>query len=273
MTNPLDQQQEQLLTRQYADSGNLDARATLHRRFSTNTVGWHTWVFDQLELAPAARILELGCGPGWLWHNNQERISPDWQITLTDFSPGMVDEARANMDSSARGTFTFEQCDAQNLPFEEAAFDAVIANHMLYHVPDIPQALREVHRVLQPGGRFYAATNGTQHMQEIREIGNHLAPEEFENIRRNFKGNSFDLETGTELLADVFPSVAVRRYPDGLVVTETEPLVAYIVSMAPDELRTTENITLLRAYIARQIATTGAINITKDSGLFIAQKA
>jgi hypothetical protein len=59
--------QQYLKTDQYRDASNLDARALIHQRFSTNTYGWFRWVFDALLKLPAnARILELGCGHGLL---------------------------------------------------------------------------------------------------------------------------------------------------------------------------------------------------------------
>ena len=59
--------QEYLRSEQYRDSGNLRARMGLHERFSTNPLGWQRWVFNQFDLMPDSRILELGCGPGRLW--------------------------------------------------------------------------------------------------------------------------------------------------------------------------------------------------------------
>ena len=53
------------------------------------------------------------------------------------------------------------------LPFEADTFDAVVANHMLYHVPDRAQALAEMQRVLKPGGQVYLATNGLAHLREL----------------------------------------------------------------------------------------------------------
>ena len=55
--------QQHLLTGQYKDSGNLEARFQLHERYSTNKYGWHRWVFDQLRVPRDGRVLELGCGP------------------------------------------------------------------------------------------------------------------------------------------------------------------------------------------------------------------
>ncbi len=68
--------QDYLLNNQYRDAANLDARVRLHQMYSTNPYNWHRWCFDQLDLPPDARVLELGCGPGYLWRENPDRIPP-----------------------------------------------------------------------------------------------------------------------------------------------------------------------------------------------------
>ena len=68
------------------------------------------------------------------------RIPAGWSITLSDFSPGMLDAAWRNLVVTGRA-FQFKEIDAQSIPFEDETFDAVIANHMLYHVPDRPKAI------------------------------------------------------------------------------------------------------------------------------------
>lgn len=73
---------------------------------------------------------------------------------LTDISPAMVDAAREQL-ADVRGV-KFECADIQNLPYPDASFDVVIANMMLYHVPDIACGLSEVRRVLRRDGRFFA---------------------------------------------------------------------------------------------------------------------
>ena len=66
--------QDYLLTDQYRNASNLNARIQLHVRFSTNKYSWMRWVFDQLDLPPHCHILELGCGSGELWRKNMQRI-------------------------------------------------------------------------------------------------------------------------------------------------------------------------------------------------------
>ncbi len=78
---------------QYRDSSKLAARANLHERYSSTTVPWHTWVVQQVEWAPGARVLEVGCGPGWLWASAREALPAALSLTLADLSVGMTTEA------------------------------------------------------------------------------------------------------------------------------------------------------------------------------------
>src|SRR5437764_1240500 len=135
---------------QYRDAGNLQARAAIYR-FATSNVSWPRWVFDQFKLPVDACILEIGCGYGGLWKANADRIPPNWRLALSDLSRGMLDEARASLTTVST---RFVLADAQALPFRDAHFDAVIANHMLYHVPDLPRAFDEIRRVLAPIGKL-----------------------------------------------------------------------------------------------------------------------
>ncbi len=91
---------------------------TFHVLFSANKYGWHQWVFDQFDLSPKSHVLELGCGPGRLWFDNLRRIPEGWEITLSDFSSGMLQEAQQNLCDSQR-RFEFEVVDAQSIPFED----------------------------------------------------------------------------------------------------------------------------------------------------------
>ncbi len=250
-----------LLSHQYNDGSRLSARARLHARFATNRYGWFPWLFDHLRLPPESRVLELGCGLGWLWLQNLERIPPGWDITLSDFSQGMLDEAQQALSGSAR-PFNFAVVDAQAIPYPDARFDAVIANHMLYHVPDRPRALAEIRRVLKPGGRFFASTLGINHLREMWA----LFPERRYNPARSFP---FNLENSAEQLAPHFAHVTLDRYDDALVVTEAEPLVAYLLSLSPRLVAMGEasRSALLRR-VENAIAPTGSLRITTDAGLF-----
>jgi ubiquinone/menaquinone biosynthesis C-methylase UbiE len=239
------------LRKQYSDESNLRARIDLHKRFSTNTEPWHRWVFDQLDLPAAASVLEVGCGPAELWRQNLDRIPEGWRITLTDNSPGMVDAAREAMGDRAE----YAVADVHELTFSDEFFDAVIANHMLYHVADRPRAYHEFARVLRTGGRLYAATNGRGHLEELRA----LTP------GRDLWSVDFRLDNGPKELARVLDDVQVVVFPDALEVTEAEPVVAYLRSFTDDLAGVEETV---RATIQRE----GAFHVTKSTGLLTARK-
>jgi len=262
---------QNLLCQQYRTDANLNARIDLHRRFSANPYPWHRWVFDQLALPADARILELGCGPGDLWRENADRIPAGWDAMLTDFSEGMVSSAQRNLAETGR-TFTYKQVDAQELPFETDTFDAVIANHMLYHVPDRPRALAEIRRMLKSGGVLYAATNGERHMMELWQLLEPYIPNC--SARALAAAGGFLLENGAaQLTAAGFVDVIWRNRSDALEITEVEPPIAYIQSSNTLMAHTWAETELdaLRAGVSARIAAEGAFHIRKVAGLFVAQ--
>jgi ubiquinone/menaquinone biosynthesis C-methylase UbiE len=226
------------------------------------------WVFDHiLDLPANAKIFELGCGPGYLWKENVSRIPSTWDITLSDLSPGMLDSAWRNLVVTGRN-YKFREIDAQEIPFEDETFDAVIANHMRYHVPDKPRAIAEIKRVLKTDGHFFATTVGDNHLKEItdwfRQIHKGEVWDSFSNL--------FTLENGLDQLKPFFPNVRVSRYEDNLHVTELEPLLAYFHSGIRAGELTGDELAKLRIDLEKELKEKGKIFITKDSGLFDAIK-
>lgn len=259
-----------LLNEQYKDATNLDARVRLHLLFSTNPYGWQRWCFDHYALPADGRVLEIGCGPAHLWTTNIDRVPSGWRITLSDFSNGMLKQAKRNLGDRSEG-FAFEIADAQHLPFDADTFDAVIANHMLYHVPDRLQALSQIQRVLKLGGTVYLATNGLNHLRELYELEERFDPA----IDFGWSSASpklFSLDQGSMEVSRFFQNVRIVRYEDALNITQAAPLVDYILSMAaaaPLRERQAE----LQRFIEDELALHGAIHITKESGMFIGAKA
>jgi ubiquinone/menaquinone biosynthesis C-methylase UbiE len=257
-----------LQTEQYRDSSNLDARVELHRSFSTNSYGWFTWIFDTLETLPRrARVLELGCGPGYMWKECVDRIPPGWRITLSDLSDGMVDAAWRNLVVTGRA-FKFEQIDAHSISYPDETFDVVIANHMLFHLQDRPKGLSEIKRVLKPDGTLIATTVGNGHLAEIISWLEEVSPEtDIEPF-----ANPFTLDNGLEQLKPFFSQIETLRYDDDLRVTEVEQLMAFIQSTYRAKELPDSTLTKLRQKLETMLESQGDIFITKDSGLFKAVK-
>jgi len=260
--------QHYLTQDQYKNSSNLDARIAIHQRFSTNPKGWFNWIFDTLVKLPAeAKILELGCGSAEMWKECASRIPAGWVITLTDLSDGMLDAAWRNLVPLGRN-FKFEQMDAQCIPYDDKIFDAVIANHMLYHVPDRRKALAEIRRVLKDDGHLIATTVGKTHMQEmyqwLRCVNTNARPDMF--------SNPFMLETGMDQLSQFFSKVEITHYLDNLKVTEVAAIIKYIRSSIGAADVSMEELVKLESELTAKLMQTGEIFIAKDSGLFEAIK-
>ena len=152
---------------QYRDSSNLEIRIRLHERYSVNQETWFSWLFRQYHLENGMKVLEVGCGNGELWKKNAAAI-PDASITLSDISEGMVNDAKENLEHVAN--MRYACFDVEDIPYDDATFDVVIANHVLFYIKDLPAALNEIYRVLKPEGVFYASSYGQKHMHEITDL-------------------------------------------------------------------------------------------------------
>lgn len=256
---------------QYRNSTNLAARIDLHQKYSINVQGWHEWVFERLLSLPSdARILEIGCGNALLWKKNYGRIPADWDIVLSDVSPGMLDDAKRNIGNYA-GRFQYAVKDANKISYPDGSFDAVIANHMLYHVPDLNRTLLEICRILKEHGRCFAATNGAAHMQELAVLVRQF--DESIDLWRDDYRSQFGLENGAALLAPWFEHVMLERYEDALVIPDADALADYILSMARMRPLLNERKEMqLRLFITEYFAAHGPVHIGKDTGIFTALK-
>lgn len=253
-----------LIENQYKNSSNLNMRIQLHEKFSTNKQDWHLWLFEQYRIPTHSRILELGCGNGVFWVKNSHRIPNDWDITLSDFSIGMLEDAQKNIGKNS--SIHYKVVDIQDIPFEDQSFDVVIANHMLYHVPNRNKAFQEVQRILKPDGVFYASTIGKRHMAELKILISSFDPQLQINA---FAGaDRFGLENGKEQLSEWFSNVNLKKFDDALVITEAQPLIQYVLSTSLAEVLVGEKLDEFVEFIENKLKTEGFIYITKDSGLF-----
>jgi SAM-dependent methyltransferase len=198
---------------QYATEGGLASRASLYEETTGPFAG--DLAFDAVAEVSPRRVLEVGCGPGWFAARVQRELGAE--VVAVDQSERMVELARADGVDARVG-------DVQDLPFDDASFDCVAAHWMLYHVPDLDRGLSEIARVLVPGGRLVAITNGKDHLLELWSL---VGAAELR-VGRDF---SFGAENGGEILARHFRAQEVREANGTVTVREREPIVRYLRSM------------------------------------------
>lgn len=250
---------------QYRNANNLNARIRIHEEFSTNPQGWNAWVLQKLGEIAAEKIIEVGSGPASMWQVSYPFDLANKVLYLNDFSYGMC--RAANEIGLNNQHFRFINADVQHLPYSAQRFDLAIANHMLYHVPDLNLALSEIKRILKPGGIFFAATNGIDHMLEMDRLIKEVTPQlpEIYSVARNFS-----LESGVQILKPFFNHIERIDYFDSLNITRAEPFMEYILSIWGNFINPEQHSVLVER-ISRQIARDGVIHIRKSTGVFICQ--
>jgi SAM-dependent methyltransferase len=206
---------------QYADDGNLRARQRfwLHQRPYFDIEGW---VLDLAGLAPGMKILDAGCGNGLYLRAMARR---QVRAAGCDLSMGMLRSAACPALFSA---------DVAALPVRDGVFDVVLAVHMLYHVPDRETAVRELRRVLVPGGACVAVTNGALHTRSLRALVERAAGQGTPGWRMTPATQAFTAENAAAQLGAAFGSVTCVRPPGQPPVVIRDAAVAadYVASLA-----------------------------------------
>ena len=252
---------------QFSNDKNLAFRINFYKKYTTNKYKFADWLFDKYNFKENISILELGCGNGSHWQGRLEQLPKGCKLILSDFSEGMLDLVKEKYSSYEN--VSIQKIDIQSIPFENESFDIVIANHMLFHVPDLNKALLEVNRVLKKGGYFYAATDGNGGMRPFL----HEAIKQFDPTNEAFTEKlPFNLQNGKEILEKYFNSVEKHEYENTLAITKTEDLIEWLKSTKSISGFSEENLAKLYNYFEDIRLKNGAINIPRETGVFISVK-
>lgn len=258
--------EETNIIEQYKNAKNLNDRISLHEKYSTNKQGWFNWLFNQIDFSRVNRLLELGCGNGKLWQEHRIDLR-NREIFLSDISEGMVEEVRNKLGSD----FNCIVADAEKIPFKDEYFDSIIANHVLFYLNDLNLGLKEISRVLKPDGILYCSTYGKNHMKEITEIVQNF------DSRIDLSNHSlydiFGLGNGESILKKYFFNVQRMDYQDSLEITESKPLIDYIMSCHGNQNEILgPRLNEFKEYIEELLKNSGKIVVTKQAGLFVCAK-
>src|SRR5262249_11609505 len=216
----------------------------------------------------------IGCGPGSYFDVLSSCI-PEGRLIAGDLSYGMVQKAALHAKADM-----LLNSDAQTLPFPSGVFDIVLANHMLFHVPELDKALTEVHRVLNPGGLVVAATNSQFNQPEFEQlfrrtygllgaIGPDVEP--MKPVTHNFY-----LEDAPRKLARHFFAVARYDFPSAFIFPSTQPVIDYINStralrepQLPHQVSWDDFISVLGDQVHRLINHFGELVVNKVAGVVV----
>ncbi len=260
---------------QYSQPVRLRIRRETHARFSDKSGdGFLRWVISRLGAEAGDLVLDAGCGPG-IYHPFLHQRGA--RIVALDYSLGMV---RAALDSASERRRPIQACRArlESLPLASSSCDRAMANHVLYHVPDIKRALLELRRVLKPAGRIVMATGARNYCQDLRDLhakaARKLGYKPSGSILARFSPDHL------ELVRQVFPSVEVFEFEDAFRFPTTGPALRYyatgmvdgIENAPPDGRHRQPLISEMQKSLRRIIQREGELVIPKSSALFVADK-
>lgn len=248
-----------VVKKQYQNSKNLNMRISIHDKYSTNKMGFGNWIFSNYDIQPGYRILELGCGTGSMWIGKNSIIEKS-KLILSDFSSGMLETTKTNLSNYKN--IEYQVIDIQDIPYPDKTFDIVIANMMLYHVPNINKALEEVKRVLKDDGVFYCATYGEH------GIIDYLSKLLFSCGIEDKTNKNFTLQNGKLLLEAYFNQVNRLNYEDSLAVTNVDDLIDYIYSLTSMTELSQLNKEKIKSILTNNMEN-GILNVPKEYGMFI----
>lgn len=263
-----------LTEKAYANDEAYAIRKRTHDMYSIPKLDFSEWVLDRVVWRGDEVVLDIGSGPGSYFDVLVSRI-PDGRLIAGDLSFGMIQKAARHPKADM-----LLNSDAQTLPFPTGLFDIVMANHMLFHVPDLDKALKEVHRVLKPGGQVIAATNSQFNQPEFEQlfrrtygllgaIGPDVEP--MKPVTHNFY-----LEDAPRKLARYFFAVARYDFPSAFIFPSTQPVIDYINStralrepQLPRQVSWDDFISVLADQVQRLINHFGELVVNKLAGVVV----
>lgn len=263
------------LAYQYGTAEKVRIRQEAHRLYSERSNDeFFGWVVTHLGLAPRMVLADIGCGPG-----TYHRLLAEHQVRVValDYSFGMAQEARRQAAAHGwpRQAVQVLQADAQALPLRAASYDRVLAAHMLYHVPDQVRALREMRRVLRPGGRVVLVTGAGEetrllalHREVAQELG--YTPE-------NWGGARFTLHD-LDLVCSVFPGAERHVFHNAFVFPNAAAALRYYASGLVDAVGERSEggshrarlLPAMEARIRAIVEQEGVFRDPKNNGCFVA---
>jgi ubiquinone/menaquinone biosynthesis C-methylase UbiE len=225
---------------QYKTDANLAARQSIYA-YQHPRVDLAARVLDLAAPAPSDTIVDVGCGNG-MYLAELARRGFAGRVLGVDLSLGMLKAARERLsgigtagDASGRDgsikartpVASLANADATVLPLGDGVADLALAPHMLYHVPEPVDALRELRRVTRPGGRVVIVLNGAGHLRQLRSA---VAAARGDDVKA--MGERVTLDKGESLARSVFPTVTRHDFVAELRVPDAGPIANYVRSMS-----------------------------------------
>ncbi|HEY6492137.1 MAG TPA: class I SAM-dependent methyltransferase [Trebonia sp.] len=256
----------------YADDRHIRSRVAIYAY--AETTGTPRWRTSMIPWDGTQIVADVGCGNGF----DLRQIVPQGRCRHAiglDLSAGML---RSIEDLSRFSGLSLVQADAQRLPLPDACVDVAMAMHMLYHVPDIPAAIRELRRVTKPDGTVLASTNSAASLAEINDLLDAAVSTQLGRQAQAMPALSFTTRNGAAMLSREFSGVTLRAHDVPLSIPSVEPVLGYVASLRDPVLAHIGQpldfdavLADIAAEVGQVIQTGGRFRTASHMGVFICQ--
>lgn len=260
---------------QYKNTDNLSKRQNLWC-YGDNPKELTHWIYSKLDLKPNMKILEIGGGKGNLWMDNANLIPKSCEITWTDASQAMLNTAKNNLKRLhiPIDFFNLKAHEIFTSNINQSKYDRIIACHMLYHVPNLPELIQNLKKILKEKGKFIATTVFEEHTEELFSLFK-LFNLPISRDRDIF--SNFFMKSGQKLLKTYFNTIDAFSFLNNVKITSENinVLINYINSMYSDGFHSDRNEnerikSQMKREIENRIQSKGFFQISGKTGLIIA---
>ena len=263
---------------EYQETTNdLLTRINIHDAYGARDID--KWMLKVLPLEEGMKILDVGCGAGKQCFSYLAHLSGKANITGGDVSESLLNKAKEE-NKKLGERVSFEELDFnKTFPYADDTYDLVSCCFAIYYAEDIPFTIKEMHRVLKPGGHLFTTGPMPENKQMFYEIIEEATGKEIPPMPGSSRYASEILDT----VKDQFSSVDLHVFENPLTFPNVEPFLAYTrASLSEDRLlwnaffQTKEDFEKIMAKIA-QVAQAwyerdGQLVMTKVVGGILATK-
>jgi ubiquinone/menaquinone biosynthesis C-methylase UbiE len=255
----------------------LLTRMSIHDTYGARDID--KWMLEILPLEQGMSILDVGCGTGKQCFSYLAHLSGKAKITGGDVSEDLL--AKAKEENRKLGNrVTFQTVDFnEEFPFSNETYDLVSCSFAIYYAEDIPFTIKEMHRVLKPGGTLFTTGPMPENKQMFYDIIKEATGKKIPPMPGSSRFASEILDT----IKDQFPSVQLIVFENPLTFPTVEPFLAYTrASLSEDRLlwnsffQTKEDFAEIMTKIAKVakqwFERDGELVMTKVVGGFLAKK-
>jgi ubiquinone/menaquinone biosynthesis C-methylase UbiE len=260
---------------QYKTDVNLAARQSIYA-YQHPRVNLQARVLDLAAPARSDTIVDVGCGNG-TYLAELARRGFAGRVLGVDLSLGMLTAARSQLTKAREGAdlpapaaepmpVALANADATALPLRDGVADLALAPHMLYHVPEPADALRELRRVIRPGGRVVIVLNGAGHLRQLRAA---VAAARGDDVKS--MGERVTLDNGESLARSFFRTVTRHDFVAELQVPSPDPIADYLRSLSGTGPHAVSEDVIETVVAALPRTPEGHYKITSHAGCLIAE--